>query len=67
MRSLQFYCFILDYSNHGYKLSVKQKIGEMVTNGSGIRDTARVLNKACFDRNVRTKKAVRGDGETFLV
>ena len=51
--------FILDYSNHGYKLSVKQKIGEMVTNGSGICDTARVLNKACFDRNVRTKKAVR--------
>lgn len=28
----------------------------MVINGSGIRDTARVLNKACFDSNVRTKK-----------
>ena len=35
--------FILDYSNRGYQPEVKQKIGEMVTNGSGIRDTARVL------------------------
>ena len=29
----------------------------MATNGSGIRDTARVLNKACFHRDVRTKKS----------
>lgn len=36
--------FILDYTNCGYKLEVKQKIGEMATNGSGVRDTARVLN-----------------------
>ena len=35
--------FILDYANHGYKPEVKQKISEMVTNGSGVRDTARVL------------------------
>jgi transposase-like protein len=35
--------FILDYTNYGYKPEVKQTIGAMVTNGSGIRDTARVL------------------------
>lgn len=37
--------FILDYTNCGYRPEVKEKIGEMVTNGSGIRDTARVLKK----------------------
>ena len=35
--------FILDYTQHGYKPEVKQKIGKMATNGSGVRDTARVL------------------------
>nr|WP_256381172.1 IS1-like element transposase [Myxosarcina sp. GI1] len=35
---------MLDYTNHGYRPEVKQKIGEMVTSGSGIRDTARVLD-----------------------
>ncbi len=35
--------FILDYSNQGFKRSVKQKIVEMAINGSGVRDTARVL------------------------
>jgi transposase-like protein len=35
--------FILDYTQHGYQPEVKRKIGEMVTNGSGVRDTARVL------------------------
>ena len=36
--------FILDYSHNGYKPEVKQKITEMAVNGSGIRDTARVLS-----------------------
>lgn len=36
--------FILEYTNHGYKPEVKQKISEMAVNGSGIRDTARVLS-----------------------
>ena len=35
--------FITDYTHDGYKPEVKQKITEMAVNGSGIRDTARVL------------------------
>ncbi len=35
--------FILDHSYEGAKRSVKQKIVEMSLNGSGVRDTARVL------------------------
>ena len=36
--------FILEYTNYGYKPEVKTKISEMAVNGSGIRDTARVLS-----------------------
>ena len=35
--------FILDYENIGYLLDTKQKIIEMALNGSGVRETARVL------------------------
>lgn len=35
--------FILDHKNRGWVPEVKQKIIEMAMNGSGIRDTARVL------------------------
>jgi transposase-like protein len=35
--------FILQYSYRGYGSEVKQQIGDMAVNGSGIRDTARVL------------------------
>lgn len=35
--------FIQDYSYRGYLPEVKQQISEMAINGSGIRDTARVL------------------------
>jgi transposase-like protein len=35
--------FILDYTNRGYVPSVKRQIVELALNGSGIRDTARVL------------------------
>jgi transposase-like protein len=35
--------FILDYTYKGYLLEIKQQIIDMALNGSGIRDTARVL------------------------
>ena len=35
--------FILDYSYGGQSSQVKQQVIEMALNGSGIRDTARVL------------------------
>ena len=35
--------FLLDYSNEGAQRSVKKKIADMSVNGSGVRDTARVL------------------------
>ena len=49
----RFYCqnkecnkttFILDHENKGWLPEIKQKIIDMAMNGSGIRDTARVLN-----------------------
>jgi transposase-like protein len=36
--------FILDYSYNGYLPKVKKQVIDMALNGSGIRDTARVLN-----------------------
>ncbi len=36
--------FILEYENKGYLPEVKKQIIEMALNGSGIRDTSRVLN-----------------------
>jgi len=35
--------FILDYTYKGHLATVKQQIAEMAINGSGIRDTGRVL------------------------
>lgn len=35
--------FIRDYSYRGYLAQVEQQISDMAVNGSGIRDTARVL------------------------
>ncbi|WP_236579502.1 IS1-like element transposase [Pseudanabaena sp. lw0831] len=35
--------FIIDYTNKEYLPSVKQQIVDMAMNGSGIRDTGRVL------------------------
>ena len=35
--------FLLQYHNTGWVPEVKQQMGEMALNGSGIRDTARVL------------------------
>ena len=39
-----FRTFLLDYTNRGYMPSVKRQIIDLALNGSGIRDTARVLN-----------------------
>ncbi|MCB1921521.1 MAG: IS1 family transposase [Candidatus Competibacteraceae bacterium] len=36
--------FILDYDYNGYFPEVKNKIIDMAINGSGIRDTARILD-----------------------
>jgi len=35
--------FILNYKNKGYLSEIKQQIIDMAINGSGVRDTARVL------------------------
>lgn len=35
--------FILNFTYRGYLAEVKQQISDMAMNGSGIRDTARVL------------------------
>ena len=36
--------FLLEYTNRGYLLAVKRQIIDLAMNGSGIRDTARVLS-----------------------
>jgi transposase-like protein len=36
--------FLLDYTNRGYMPAVKRQIIDLIMNGSGIRDTARVLS-----------------------
>ena len=35
--------FLLNYTNKGNQPGTKEKVSEMASNGSGIRDTARVL------------------------
>ena len=35
--------FIKDYTNQGYKPEIRRKIVDMSVNGSGIRDTAKIL------------------------
>jgi insertion element IS1 protein InsB len=41
--SCQRQIFLLQYHNTGWEPEVKQRMVEMALNGSGIRDTARVL------------------------
>ena len=50
--------FQLDYSNAVYKPGVKEQILEMAMNGSGIRDTARVL-KVNMNTVMSTIKKIR--------
>ncbi|MCK5813781.1 MAG: IS1 family transposase [Cocleimonas sp.] len=42
------YTFMLEYSSKAYEAGIKKKIVEMAINGSGIRDTARVLNPQSY-------------------
>lgn len=53
--------FLQDYTNKGYLPDVKQKIVEMAMNGSGIRDTSRVLgiskNTVVSELKKRKKKS----------
>ncbi len=43
----------LDYSYRGYLPAIKQQIADMAVNGSGIRDTARVLKISKSDSATR--------------
>ena len=50
--------FQLEYSNNAYKPGVKEQIVEMAINGSGVRDTKRVL-KVGINTVIRTLKKSR--------
>jgi transposase-like protein len=54
--------FILNYSYQGHLLEVKQQIVEMALNGSGIRDTARVLKISPSTVLEELKKRARAEG-----
>ena len=43
-RACQRQTFLLDYTKKGFLQDVKTQMVDMALNGSGIRDTARVLN-----------------------
>ncbi len=57
--------FQLDYCDHGRLPAVKQRIVEMAMNGSGLRDTARVLGigTGTVMKELK-KKALRSPGLT---
>lgn len=55
--------FIRDYSYAGLLPEVKQRIGEMAMNGSGIRDTARVLGVSQTTVIDTLKKKSRAKGK----
>jgi len=50
--------FMLEYYYHAYEPGVKKKVIDMAINGSGIRDTARVLNisKGTVMSTIKKKK-----------
>ena len=59
--------FIRNYSYRGYLSEVKQQIGDMAINGSGIRDTARVLKispTTVIEELKKTKLACTGQYTT---
>ena len=51
--------FLLDYTNRGYMPAVKRQSIDLTMNGSGIRDTARVLSLSTDTviRELKKKKA----------
>jgi len=58
--SCQINTFMLEYSYKAYDAGVKEKIIDMAINGSGIRDTVRVLgiNKNTVINLLKKKKTV---------
>jgi len=54
--------FIQDYSYGAYGSQVKHQIGEMAINGSGIRDTARVLgiSTTTVMKTLKKKSSIEG-------
>jgi transposase-like protein len=54
--------FILNYSYQGRLPEVKQQIVDMAVNGSGIRDTARVLQISPSTVIAELKKSARAKG-----
>jgi len=50
--------FILDYAYNGYVPEIKERIIDMALNGSGIRDTARVLE-------ISPTTVIRCDSQSF--
>lgn len=59
--------FVRDYTYWGYLPSIKQQITDMAANGSGIRDTARVLKinpTTVIEKLKKTRnKAIRNSAE----
>ena len=51
--------FILDYSDKGRLAETKQRIIEMALNGSGVRDTSRVLGTSTATVINELKKRIR--------
>ena len=51
--------FIQEYSDRGRLPEIKQRIVDMAVNGSGVRDTARVLNISTDTVISELKKRVR--------
>lgn len=48
--------FLNHYTNRGHQLAVRQQIIEMALNGSGVRETARVLGISRSTVHVHVKK-----------
>jgi transposase-like protein len=59
--------FLLTYKNRGWLDSVKQQIVDMCINGSGIRDTARVLKVSATTVITTIKKSVQFSESRLLV
>ncbi|WP_420825864.1 IS1 family transposase [Thiocystis violacea] len=60
--------FILDYSYQGHLPEVKKKIVDRALNGSGIRDTARVLNvsQTTVIKEIKKESSLRSINEAAL-
>ena len=59
--------FLLEYTHKGYLPEIKQKVIEMALNGSGIRDTSRVLGISQNTVISELKKRERNSKRKLLV